>query len=79
MEWITAATDDADLIKGPGQLLKRRDLKKINKLDHVVYKYEMGVQNLFHLKLATNFMPDLDAPSPKPDHSGSNDAPESKF
>merc|ERR1712088_629718 len=40
VEWITAATDDADLIKGPGQLLKRRDLKKINKLDHVVYKYE---------------------------------------
>ena len=43
-------------------------MKKINKLNTKAYKYEMGVQNLFHVKLAHNFMPEMEpkSESPKP-------------
>ena len=56
-------------MKGPGEAVKRSEMKKINKLNTKAYKYEMGVQNLFHVKLAHNFMPEMEpkSESPKPE------------
>ena len=60
VEWTSTNTCDENLMKGPGEAVKKSEMKKINKLNTKAYKYEMGVQNLFHVKLAHNFMPEME-------------------
>merc|ERR1712227_588829 len=66
VEWTSTNTCDENLMKGPGEPVKRGEMKKINKPNTKAYRYEMGVQHLFHVKLAHNFMPEMEPKSESP-------------
>lgn len=58
VEWITCQTDDTNLVKGPGEALAKRSLRKLPETnDKMIFRYESGRKNIHHLKLAKTFVP----------------------